>query len=101
MFRLFGRTIRLEPATGSRKDAGSGPPRERREFPREGREYRPREPREPQDPSGGFREFSTLRPAVAGFIAARRPVQLNQVNALVGRRMFGLAASAVLRRRIA
>ena len=115
--RLFGRTIRLEPATGSRqlgnRREGGG---ERRPYnPREGgerREYRPRErfenrerreytPRGDAPPSGEpqSREFSTLR-SCAGVIAARRPVQLTQMNALVGRRMFGLAASVVLRRRL-
>jgi hypothetical protein len=34
-------------------------------------------------------------------MAVRRPVALTPVNALVGRRMFGLVASAVLKRRIA
>jgi hypothetical protein len=82
VFRLFGRTIRLEPATGTRKRAG---------------EFQDRRPRIPD----GHREFSTLRPAVAGFVMpVRRPVQLSQVNALVGRRMFGLAASLLTRRRV-
>ena len=39
-------------------------------------------------------------PTLPGFLAVRRPVTLNQVNALVGRRMFGLAASVVLKRRV-
>lgn len=93
---MFGRTLRLEPATGSRKTAA--------EFgDRQPREYRERRPpsggyREPSP--GGYREFSTLRSTVPGFLAVRRPVALNQVNALVGRRMFGLAASIVLKRRV-
>jgi len=108
---MFGRTLRIEPATGTRKEAGSF--RDRRE-PGEGGEDRPPR-RQFQDrgdrqfrgrgdrgdefrSSGGFREFSTLRPASLGgvrqaLMAVRRPVQLTQVNALVGRRMFGLAAS--------
>ena len=120
IYRLFGRTIRLEPATGGPRTASDGPRQfdrrgggERRPYtPRDGgerREYRPRErfenrePREytprddPSEPQS--REFSTLRNC-AGVIAARRPVQLTQMNALVGRRMFGLAASVVLRRRL-
>lgn len=90
---MFGRTLRLEPATGSRKSPGdfSGERRPRREF---------GGPREGQQSGGGFREFSTLRATVPGFLAVRRPVALNQVNALVGRRMFGLAASIVLKRRV-
>lgn len=117
--RLFGRTIRLEPATGAPKTAsGERRPFDRRQggdrgerrpyFQRDGgerREYRPREPREPREytprePSEPqSREFSTLR-TCAGIIAARRPVQLTQMNALVGRRMFGLAASVAFRRRL-
>ena len=93
--RMFGRTLRLEPATGARKAPGSGPMREQR-------------PRRFDSPgsagssasSGGFREYSTLRAPLPGFFAVRRPVALNQVNALVGRRMFGLAASVVLKRRV-
>lgn len=84
-YRLYGRTIRLEPATGGRKRAG--------EFRDHDRDRRPQNPQ-------GYREFSTLRPFVAGaMIPSRRPAQLNQVNALVGRRMFGLAASLLTRRR--
>lgn len=118
---MFGRTLRIEPATGSRKEPGSF--RERRE-PGEGgddrpprREFRDRGDREFRDrgdrqfrdrgdrggesrSSGGYREFSTLRAVPLGLMAVRRPVQLTQVNALVGRRMFGLAASVVLRRRL-
>jgi hypothetical protein len=102
---MFGRTLRIEPATGTKKEPGSF--RERRDFGdqpdrRPRREFRDREDRG-ESRNGGFREFSTLRPAVMGvptLMAVRRPVQLTQVNALVGRRMFGLAASAVFRRRL-
>jgi len=114
--RLFGRTIRLEPATGARKtfEPREGGDERRRSYPpRDGerREYRPRErfgereqrreftPRRDDSFEPQSREFSTLRNC-AGVIAARRPVQLTQMNALVGRRMFGLAASVVLRRRL-
>ena len=81
VFRMFGRTIRLEPATGSRRlapDDGDRPARSDRQA----------------------REFSTLKPTLPGFMAVRRPVQLTQFNPMVGRRMFGLAASLVLRRRL-
>jgi hypothetical protein len=102
---MFGRTIRIEPATGQRKEPGAF--RERRDFGDQGdrrprREFRDRG-EDGENRSGGFREFSTFRPAVMGapaLMAVRRPVQLTQVNALVGRRMFGLAASAVFRRRL-
>ena len=102
---MFGRTIRIEPATGTKKEPGSF--RERRDFGdqpdrRPRREFRDRGDGG-ENRSGGFREFSTFRPAVMGapaLMAVRRPVQLTQVNALVGRRMFGLAASAVFRRRL-
>lgn len=97
IFRMFGRTIRLEPATGSRKTAGGGYG-DRRQDRFVENEFRP--PRRANQETGGYREYSTLRPAVPGFLAARRPVALTQVNALVGRRMFGLAASVVLRRRV-
>jgi hypothetical protein len=120
---MYERTIRLEPATGSVRKFNSsrGDERgERRLFDRreggerrphfqrddgERRAYRPREPRErgeyvPREPSEPqSREFSTLR-TCAGIVAARRPVQLTQMNALAGRRMFGLAASVVFRRRL-
>lgn len=77
--RLFGRTVRLEPATGPkrtpfRSSVGQS-------------QY-------------GSRNFSTLRPVVAEVMPVRRPVQLIQVNALLGRRIIGLAASVVLRRRV-
>jgi hypothetical protein len=93
--RMFGRTLRLEPATGSRKTAGSGQMGEQRP-----RRFDSQRSPGPSAPSGGFREYSTLRATLPGFLAARRPVALNQVNALVGRRMFGLAASVVLKRRV-
>lgn len=109
---MFGRTLRIEPATGTKKEPGSF--RERRDFgnsddrgPR--RDFRDRGGDRPfrdradrGGNSGGFREFSTMRGPVAtmGLMGVRRPVQLTQVNGLVGRRMFGLAASAVLRRRL-
>jgi hypothetical protein len=86
---MFGRTIRIEPATGTRKAAG--------EF---GERRPPRRDFERRAPEGDYREFSTLRATVPGFLAVRRPVALTQVNALVGRRMFGLAASVVLKRRV-
>jgi hypothetical protein len=93
---MFGRTVRLEPATGSKKTAGTFRENQRpREFRPQG-QYRD----ESSSSSGGYREFSTLRAVIPGFMVARRPVQLNQFNALVGRRMFGLAASVVLRKRV-
>ena len=93
--RMFGRTLRLEPATGSRKAPGSGQFGEERP-----RRFDSQRPNQSSSSSGGFREYSTLRATVPGFLAVRRPVGLNQVNALVGRRMFGLAASVVLKRRV-
>lgn len=113
---MFGRTIRLEPATGQRTTRDSNAPRQfgdrreggyrregghrnnRGEVGEEGGDSEFRESRPPRDNSG-YREYSTLRPIAAGFMA-RRPVQLTQVNALVGRRMFGMAASVVLRKRM-
>ena len=98
---MFGRTLRIEPATGTKREPGTF----RRNFignddgrrpPR--REFRDRSG---QGFGGGFREFSTLRAGLGGMTRGMRPVQLMQVNALLGRRMFGLAASAVLRRRFA
>ena len=109
IFRMFGRTLRIEPATGTRKEPGSF--RERRDFggdgegsrPRREGGFRSREDRGEYQRGGGFREFSTFRAAgmgVSGLMGVRRPVQLTQVNALVGRRMFGLAASVLSRRRL-
>jgi hypothetical protein len=97
---MFGRTVRLEPALGSKKEPG--------EF------SRPRNDRNRKLSGGGGgrggdyhksdgfdeREFSTFRPGFTGIMAARQTVRLTQVNALAGRRMFGLAASLVLRRRV-
>ena len=81
---MFGRTLRLEPATGSRKAPGSGQFGEERP-----RRFDSQRPNQSSSSSGGFREYSTLRATVPGFLAVRRPVGLNQVNALVGRRMLG------------
>jgi len=89
VFRMFGRTIRLEPATGSRKAPGD----------RNGGDRPVRSMRGPPDGEGRAREFSTLRPTLSGFMAVKKPVQLTQINPIVGRRMFGLAASMVLKRR--
>lgn len=94
IIRMFGRTIRLEPATGSRKAPGSGDMGDRP------RRFDSQRSAGSSASSGGYREYSTFRPALPGFLAVRRPVALNQVNALVGRRMFGLAASIVLKRRV-
>jgi hypothetical protein len=99
--RLFGRTLRLEPATGSRKVYGEGSSNAGRfqRSDREGRRDAGRDDGRFQRSDDFHREFSTLRPIAAGFVA-RRPVQLTQVNALVGRRMFGFAASLVFKRRL-
>ena len=52
--RMFGRTIRLEPATGSRKAPGSGQMGERRP-----RRFDSQGSVGSSDSSGGFREYST------------------------------------------
>jgi len=88
VFRMFGRTIRLEPATGSRRVQGD----------RNGGDRPVRSMRGVGE--GRAREFSTMRPTLSGFMAVKKPVQLTQINPIVGRRMFGLAASMVLKRRL-
>jgi hypothetical protein len=92
---MFGRVLRLEPATGRKINAEDGDPRERRFPRREGGTPFRRDDRH---------EFSTLRlarPLVPSMAAVQRPVVLPQINPILGRRMFGLAASIVLRRRVA